>query len=112
MSDNQQLEQQVGFYLNQQTADLTVLRVILQVLIWNIVRRDPQGLGILGLLKQEVLASLHNTLALPPGLQGRQEAERIKQLTLMRAEKVFQDIELALTAAQPDPHPSGASATN
>jgi hypothetical protein len=112
MGNSEQLEQQVGFFLNQQTADLTVLRVVLQVLIWNIVRRDPQGLGILGLLKQEVLTSLNNTLTIPPGLQGRQEAERVKQLTLMRAEKVFQDIEHALTAEQRNARPTEASAAN
>lgn len=110
MSEQQRLEEQIGLYLNQQTADLMVLRVVLQVLIWNIVRREPQGAGIVNLLKQEVLATLHNTLTVPPGLQSRQELERIKQLTVMRAEKVFQEIETALTTKPGAP--SGAPAAH
>lgn len=112
MSNNQQLEQQVGSYLNQQTADLTVLRVVLQVLIWNIVRRDPQAAGILGLLKQEVLSTLRTTLTLPPGMQNRQETEQIKQMALARADAVFKDIEMALKSSGPNPLSAGESAAN
>jgi hypothetical protein len=108
----EQLQQQVNQYLNQQSADVTVLRVTLQVLIWNIVRRDPQGLGILSGLKDEVLASLYKTTTPPPGAQVPPDTERLRQLSLIRAEKMFQDIEQALRGSKTDSHATGASAAN
>lgn len=108
----EQLQQQVNHYLNQQSADLTVLRVALQVLIWNIVRRDPQASAILGSLKDEVMASLYKTTTPPPGVAAPPDAERLRQLSLIRAEKMFQDIEQALRGAKPESRASGASATN
>jgi hypothetical protein len=103
------IEQQAKFYLNQQTAELLVLRVTLQVLIWNIVRQEPQGAGILGLLRQEVLSSLDTTLAIPPEQQNRQEMEQIKQMSLTRAGKMFDDIAKTLEGAKPPTAPGTAS---
>ena len=99
MTKRSDIEQQVGHYLSQQTADLTILKVTLQVLIWNLIRRDPDALGALGHLRDEVLASLYKTTSgsLPTG-PGAKEAERLRQLTLIRAEKLFQDIEQHLAA--------------
>lgn len=98
MSKPSDIEQQVNLYLNQQAADLTILKVTLQVLIWNLIRRDPDALGALGNLRDEVLASLYKTTssAMPEG-PGAKEAERLRQLTLIRAQKLFQDIEQQLT---------------
>jgi hypothetical protein len=105
----EQLEQQIGQYLNQQNADLTIVKVTLQVLIWNLVRRDPEGLGMLGHLKNEVLASLFKTMAMPAsGSLGAAEAERLRQLTLIRAEKMFQEIE-QMMGAQKGSRASGAN---
>ena len=98
-----QLQQQVSQYLDQQNADVAIFKVTLQVLIWNIVRRDPQGLGIVKTLKDEVLASLARTMAPPPGVTVAQDVERLRQLTLVRAGKLFQDIEQALGAPAGDP---------
>jgi hypothetical protein len=97
------LEQQIGQFLNQQSADLTILKVTLQVLIWNLVRRDQNALGALGHLRDEVLASLYKTTsgALPTG-PGAAEAQRLRQLTLVRAEKLFQDIERQLSGQLSD----------
>lgn len=108
----ERLQQQVNHYLDQQSADLTVLRVTLQVLIWNIVRRDSQAQGILSGLKDEVLASLYKTTTPPSGVQAPPDAERLRQLSLIRAEKMFQDIEQALRGSKTDSHPPGASAAN
>jgi hypothetical protein len=98
MSKPSDIEQQVGLYLNQQTADLTILKVTLQVLVWNLIRRDPNALGALGNLRDEVLASLYKTTsaAVPEGPAAK-EAELLRQLTLIRAQKLFQDIEQQLT---------------
>jgi hypothetical protein len=108
------LQKEVHQYLNQQSADLTILRVTLQVLIWNIVRRDPQGLAILSGLKDEVLASLYKTTTPPPGAQAPPDAERLRQISLIRAEKMFQDIEHALrdSKSKTKPPAPGASAAN
>ena len=98
MDKPSELEQQIGQFLNQQSADLTILKVTLQVLIWNLVRRDQNALGALGHLRDEVLASLYKTTSgsLPTG-PGAAEAQRLRQLTLVRAEKLFQDIERQLS---------------
>jgi hypothetical protein len=105
----EQLEQQIGQYLNQQSADLTIMKVTLQVLIWNLVRRDPEGTGMLGHLKNEVMASLYKSMVMPStGSRGAAEAERLRQLTLIRAEKMFQEIEQMMGARAGSPA-SGAN---
>jgi hypothetical protein len=108
----EQLQQQINHFLNQQSADLTILRVALQVLIWNIVRRDPQGVAILSGLKDEVMASLYKTTTPPPGVAAPPDAERLRQLSLIRAEKMFQDIEQALHASKPQPKAPDVSTAN
>lgn len=102
------IEQQVSLYLNQQVADLTILKVTLQVLIWNLIRRDPDAQGALANLRDEVLASLFQTTsaAMPAG-QGATEAERLRQLTLIRAEKLFQDIEQHVAGKKVQPRAAG-----
>lgn len=109
MTKPSDIEQQVSLYLNQQTADLTILKVTLQVLIWNLIRRDPDAQGALGNLRDEVLASLYQTTAGPlPAGPGATEAERLRQLTLIRAEKLFQDIEQNLVRKQTEPRATGS----
>jgi hypothetical protein len=76
------------------------------------VRRDPQGLSILRGLKDEVLASLYKTTTPPPGVKAPPDAERLRQLSLIRAEKMFQDIEQALRGSETKSRPSDASASN
>lgn len=107
MTSDQGLEQQIRHYLDQQTADIAALRVMLQVLIWNIVRRDPQGAGILAGLKGEVMSTLSATLRPPaPGEQSA-DVERLRLLTLVRAEQAFDDIERALSAGRLGGTPPG-----
>jgi hypothetical protein len=107
----QQIEKEVGLYLNQQNADLTILKVTMQVLIWNLIRRDADALGALGHLRDEVLASLYQTMsAAPPDGESAKEVERLRQLALIRAEKMFQDIEQTLGAKGAKREPRASSA--
>ena len=108
MTKPSDIEQQVNLYLNQQAADLTILKVTLQVLIWNLIRRDPDARRALGNLRDEVLASLFQTTSasLPAGPSAT-EAERLRQLTLIRAEKLFQEIEQHVAGKKPEPRAAG-----
>lgn len=109
----EQLKQDVALYLDQQGADLAVVKVMLQVLVWNLIRRDPNALNALGHLKNEVLASLYRTLTPPKAAgQGEKEVERMRQLTLIRAEKMFRDIEQTLGANNMDAKIMGAKSMN
>lgn len=94
----EQLAQDVSLYLDQQTADLTILKVTLQVLIWNLLRRDSHAQDALGHLKNEVLASLFKTMTPPSSAPIVKETDRMRQLALIRAEKMFQDIAQTMSA--------------
>lgn len=94
----EQLAQDVSLYLDQQTADLTILKVTVQVLIWNLLRRDSHALDALGHLKNEVLASLFKTMTPPSSAPIVKETDRMRQLALIRAEKMFQDIAQSMSA--------------
>ena len=99
----EQLQQDVTQYLDQQGADLTIMKVMMQVLVWNLIRRDPKGREVLGHLKNEVLASLYQTMTPPPnGEQDAKEVERLRQLALIRANRMFRDIEKVMTASNRD----------
>jgi len=99
----EQLTQDVSLYLDQQTADLTILKVTLQVLIWNLLRRDPRALDALGHLKNEVLASLFKTMTPPSSAPILKETDRMRQLALIRAERMFQDITQIMRANDTPP---------
>ena len=93
-----QLQHDVALYLDQQGADLTIMKVMMQVLVWNLIRRDPKGREALGHLKNEVLASLYQTMTPPPNVeQDSKEVERLRQLALIRANRMFRDIEKVMT---------------
>lgn len=94
----EQLAQEVSIYIDQQTADLSVLKVTVQVLIWNLLRRDASALDALGHLKNEVLASLFKTMTPPSSAPIVKETDRMRQLALIRAEKMFQDIAQTMRA--------------
>lgn len=99
----QQLQHDVALYLDQQGADLTIMKVMMQVLVWNLIRRDPKGREALGHLKNEVLASLYQTMTPPPNMeQDAKEVERLRQLTLIRANRMFCDIEKVMTDSNQD----------
>ena len=96
----EQLQHDVALYLDQQGADLTIMKVMMQVLVWNLIRRDPNGREALGHLKNEVLASLYQTMTPPPNAeQDAKEVERLRQMTLIRANRMFRDIEKVMTTA-------------
>ena len=99
----EQLQHDVALYLDQQGADLTIMKVMMQVLVWNLIRRDPNGREALGHLKNEVLASLYQTMTPPPNAeQDAKEVERLRQMTLIRANRMFRDIEKVMTASNRD----------
>ena len=98
----QQLAQDVELFLDQQSADVTVLKVMLQVLVWNLIRRDPKAHEALGHLKNEVMASLYLTMSPPSAGQGNKAAEHLRQLTLIRANRMFRDIENVVSVGNRD----------
>lgn len=96
------MQHDVALYLDQQGADLTIMKVMMQVLVWNLIRRDPNGREALGHLKNEVLASLYQTMTPPNMEQDAKEVERLRQLALIRANKMFRDIEKVMTDSNRD----------
>ena len=92
-SDFSKIQSQIELYLNEQASDLMVFRVTLQAMFWTMLSTHPHKEEMLGGLKEFVLGSLGRTLPLVEDPQG---GERRKQLTMVRAEQFFQEIEQAL----------------
>lgn len=97
-----QMQRSIELMLNEVGADQTVNRVTLQCLLLNLAA--AQGPEILEVLKQQVLDALSRTA---PLLEDPQGGERRKQLTIMRAEQLFQQIQEAVGQTEKaDDHPA------
>ena len=81
----EQMQRDLELILNEIGADQTVNRVVLQTLLLNLVA--ARGPELLEDMKQQVLGIIDRTEPTETDPQG---GERRKQLTLMRAERMFQ----------------------
>jgi len=84
--------------IEELSADRRVLKIMVQSLVWNFIGGDSDPLDVLYHLKNEVMASVFKTMSLPPGGQGGEEAERLRRATLIRAERMFREIEQIMIA--------------
>lgn len=91
-SDIKKMQAQLELYLNEIGADQHVIALVLQTLLLNLARARPEMLAD---LKQQVLWSLDNQLPVEGDQQG---VRRRTELTVMRAQRLFQEIETALGA--------------
>lgn len=82
-------------FLNQQIAEITFFRVLLQTFLWNTVRNSQQGPAFVADLKEQVLLHLQNT---ERGEGDPQDFERMLQLQLESAERFFEPIEEGIPA--------------
>ena len=99
-----QMQESLELMLNEIGADQTVNRVTLQCLLINLMA--ARGPEILEDMKQQVLRVIGNT---EPTEKDPQGGERRKQLTMMRAELLFQDIEEAVGRVAKGGAPSAAN---
>ena len=90
--------------LNEIGADQVVNRTTLQCLLLNLVA--ARGPELLEDMKQQVLGAIGNTEQSAEDPQG---GERRKQLTMMRAESMFLEIEQAAGLSSEGRDPSGAN---
>lgn len=88
-----QAQQNIEIFLNEQRADLTVFRVIVQCFLLNTVQNSPHAAELLSEMKTQVLGSLAQTKISGEDAEG---SERLKQLTMLRAEDFFLELEEAL----------------
>ena len=100
----EQMQQSLELILNEIGADQTVNRVVLQTLLINLM--EVKGPEILEDMKQKVLGIIGRT---EPTATDPQGGERRRQLTLMRAERMFQDIEDAVGRAGKGLSPSASN---
>ncbi|HEV7255442.1 MAG TPA: hypothetical protein VGN97_20370 [Mesorhizobium sp.] len=87
----QDTQRQIELALAELTADQAVNRVIMQVLLLNMTKKV--GPEFLESLRGQVLGALARSTPNPDDPQGGQ---RWKELTQMRAERLFQELEEAL----------------
>lgn len=99
----EQMQGSLELILNEIGADQTVNRVVLQTLLTDLMA--AKGPEILEDMKQQVLGIIGRT---EPTATDPQGGERRKQLTLMRAESMFQDIEDAVGRAATRAHPAAS----
>ncbi len=100
----EQMQQSLELILNEIGADQTVNRVVLQTLLIDLMA--VKGPEILEDMKQQVLGIIGRT---EPTATDPQGGERRKQLTLMRAESMFQEIEEAVGGAVKGLGPSASN---
>jgi hypothetical protein len=85
-------------YWNEQRADLAVYRIILTMFLFRVVGQHlPTALEQVQGLKRSVLDAV-GRIKPDPGEQGQ---ERMKQMTAMRAEKFFVELEILVSEALP-----------
>ena len=83
-------------FLNENTADLQVFRILLTVLLLRLVgTHPPTAKARLQDLKSSVLGAV-NRIETDPKVPG---SERIKQITSLRAEKFFVELEEVVSTA-------------
>lgn len=97
----EKMQERLELILNEIGADQTVLRVTLQCFLLNLV--GARGPEMLDEMKHQVLGTIERTQPTDDDPQG---GERRKQLTLMRAELLFQEIEEAVAEFQKANDPS------
>ncbi|MCF6100360.1 hypothetical protein [Mesorhizobium muleiense] len=91
-------QRELELIFNELSADQAVNRVIMQTLLLNMV--SARGQGLLDGIKYQVLEGLRLSTPNEGDLQG---GERKTQLTIMRAERFFQELEQALGAGSKQP---------
>jgi hypothetical protein len=84
------MQRQIELMLNELSSDVAVNRVVLQALLLNMTTVRPD---LLDALKEQVTGALRRST---PNLDDPQGGERKTQLTIMRAELFFQELEQAL----------------
>lgn len=99
-----QMQQRLEAMLNELGADHAVIRVTLQCFLANLVA--ARGPEMLEDMKRQVLDAIGRT---EPHEADPQGGERRKQLTLMRAELLFQEIEEAIGLAAKWSDPSASN---
>ncbi|MER9079495.1 hypothetical protein [Mesorhizobium sp. M0895] len=87
----EKMQREIESLLNELSADHAVNRIILQTLLLNMA--SVRGPDLLLGVKQQVVEALQRSTPNPDDPQG---GERKTQLTIMRAELFFQDLERAL----------------
>lgn len=85
-----EMQRRLEIWLNEVTADQMVFRTTFQCLLLNLIGATPHGVQMLGDLKGQVLGAIGR---IRPVKEAPDGAERHKQLTLMRAEQFFQELE-------------------
>ena len=80
-------------FINEQSADLAILRVTFQIVLLRLFANTGDPITLLADLKESARAALENTQLDPKALS---DAERHRQLTLMRADLFFRDMEDAI----------------
>jgi hypothetical protein len=101
-----QMQEQLELWINEHSADLTVFRVTLQIMFLTMLANNPHKEAVLGGLKDEVLRALDR---MNPSHDPTNGLERAKQLTLMRAERFFQEVQTALLISSNTGGPSATS---
>lgn len=84
--------------IEELSADRRVLKIMVQSLVWNFIGSDSDPLDVLYHLKNEVMTSVFKSMPLTPEGQGGEEAERLRRATLIRAERMFREIEQIMVA--------------
>lgn len=89
----EEMQRQIELMLNQVIADQTVERVVIQGLLHSLFGERQDALRG---LRAGVLEGLSKMTLNPEDMQG---SERSKQLTIMRAEMFFQDIDRGIAVS-------------
>ena len=84
--------------IEELSADRRVLKIMVQSLVWNFIGSDSDPLDVLYHLKNEVMTSVFKNMSVPPEGQGGEEAGRQRRATLIRAERMFREIEQIMVA--------------
>ncbi len=102
----QQTQQRIEIFLNEQRADLNFFKVIVQCFLLNTMQNSPHAAALVADLKAQVLRALAYTEISGEDVQG---SERLKQLTILRAEGFFLELEEALGIPETKDGPSALS---
>lgn len=100
----EQMQQSLELMLNEIAADQEVNRIVVQCFLLNLTR--ARGPELLLDMKQQVLETVRNA---EPNKTDAQGGQRRKELTVMRAESLFLEIEEALGIAEKGRDPSASN---
>lgn len=93
------MQRQLEIYINTQASDLTVFRTTLQCMFLVMLGNHPNKDEMFSGLANMVRGSLTNTVPLEG--QSPEDAKRVKEFTLMRAEQFFNEMATALGISLP-----------